>query len=66
MSEWMAKMPRTAPAEGKAHVVVAVKRGSRMELCGELPADQASVVMMLAQVSHERFLEFKAAIDSVA
>lgn len=66
MSEWKATMPRSAPAEGKAHVVVAVKRTSRIELCGELPAVQASTVLLLAQMPYEQFLAYKAAMDTVA
>jgi hypothetical protein len=63
MSKWKTPMPRTAPQDGKVHIVVALKSASRCELAGELPADQARAVLMLAQVSHARFLELKAAMD---
>jgi hypothetical protein len=65
MSEWKASMPRTAPAAGKVHIVVALKGMSRSELSGELPADQARAALMLAQVSYARFLALKAAMDGV-
>lgn len=66
MSKWKTSMPRTAPANGKVHIVVAIKGAGRCELSGELPADQARASMMLAQVSYERFLALQAAMDAVA
>lgn len=66
MNDWKASMPRNAPTDGKVHIVLGLKGKSRMELAGELPADQAFAAMMLAQVSYERFLALKAAMDGVA
>ena len=59
-------MPRTAPAQGKAHVVVSVKHGGRYETAGELPEDQALTLIRLAAMPYERFAKLKAAMDAVA
>lgn len=62
-------MPLKDPSPGKLHMVVAFKGAksnpSRVELTGELSADQAQMVLRLAQMKAPHFLKIKEAIDAI-
>lgn len=60
MDEWRARMPRTPPDAGKAHVVFAIKRrdGGRMEYSGQV--DEAKAVELLLCMSPEEIEQLRA------
>ncbi len=47
MTKWKVSMPRTAPAKGKAYVVLAIKasNGLRTEVVGEYDEQQAGATL---------------------
>lgn len=57
-------MPRTLPAPGKAHVVVSGKARFRAESCGEMSELRFYTLLMLSNISEERFAKVKPAIDA--
>ena len=58
---WKATLPRATPPAGETSVVLAVKtcRGTRLELAGDLPEQQALAAWNIGQMSKSDFAKIE-------